>query len=31
MSIPLRLAHRQDVGGLIVSGKRVEQLNQAVV
>jgi two-component system NarL family sensor kinase len=31
MSIPLRLAHRQAVGGLIVSRKRVEQLNQAVV
>jgi hypothetical protein len=31
MSIPLRPAHRQAVGGLNVSGKRVEQLNQAVV
>ena len=31
MSIPLRPAHRQAVGGLIVSGKRVEQLNQTVV
>jgi two-component system NarL family sensor kinase len=30
VSIPLRPA-RQAVGGLIVSGKRVEQLNQAVV
>jgi two-component system NarL family sensor kinase len=31
ISIPLRPAHRQAVGGLIVSGQRVEQLNQAVV
>ena len=31
VSIPLRPAHRQAVGGLIVSGKRVEQLNQTVV
>jgi two-component system, NarL family, sensor kinase len=31
VSIPLRPAHRQAVAGLIVSGKRVEQLNQTVV
>src|SRR6476661_2294393 len=29
ISIPLRPAHRQAVGGLFVSGKRVEQFNQA--
>jgi two-component system NarL family sensor kinase len=31
VSIPLRPPHRQAVGGLIVGGKRVEQLNQTVV